>query len=130
MNIDQESTISSLIQSNLLLKSQIKQQEEAFSQAIARKDQETSDLQHEILSLQSGLEKELKIREFAENEAETLRNKLKKSAKSNAELLEIKEMQISKKKERHEQEISAIRAEIEEKTKKIQQFSTENQKFC
>ena len=32
LNIDQESTISSLIQNNLLLKSQIKQIEDAFSQ--------------------------------------------------------------------------------------------------
>ena len=121
LNFEQEALIDRLMQSNALLKTELKKKESNLSDEYASFSEEKNELQRKILLLESSLEKEQKLLEISETEANNLRDKLKKTSHDQSEILEIKEAQLQKERELLSQELDVLRQDLQKKMHESQE---------
>ena len=115
LNLEQESSIETLMKSNVFLKTEIKRIEDELSM----KNEEISDFKQRFMRLEGENEKERKIIEILEKENKGFLEKNRKNAENQAEILEIKEQQLNYEKSLFLQEIDGLKSELQGFNEKI-----------
>lgn len=115
LNAEQEAYIDSLLYTNTSLKSSFIEKEAFYSQELEKNEEEKGILERRVLNLEATNEKERKLRDLAENEACSLRERLHKTIQDHADILDIKENQIIKEREGLTLELTKTQTKSSEK---------------